>query len=786
MKKLNRTKRPNSGALQLNRGSRFAERGMIYTFDHPGNPSQGLAAYAPTLVGTPAYRQIGGLSGVQLGATADYVDLGTHAEFNPTTFTQLAIIRLESLPGIITISETLLSTSSSTGSGQFRVDGSGRLGLVHDNIIDISTATSAKTVQVGQIHVVAVSYDGTTANMAIDGVDVSNTSVARTVSTGRVGLGSKVGGSSAETSRAMQFFLYGYWGNRYMSKAELVELTRNPWQLFLNAPKYVFPEVPPNQQERVTASETQSAIVSAVASIAEAGSAVDSGGDAHRYWRLYCISNNGSTYTSISEIEMRGVANGADLCSGGTVTASGETGGAEQAAYAFDNNTSTQWAVATARGAWIQYDFGSGNPVNIAEYTVKHRPDCCGDQGMNAWRLEFSDDGATWGIADARSNQTWSLGETKTMTVPRITEVYRIESTANQSGAYTGISEIELRASIGGADQCTGGTAATRSFTNNSERADLAFDDSNSTQWVDDTSGTTWIQYMFPSAITLAQYGIRARSSSTEQTPKNWTLQKSTNRGLTWTAVDTQTNQTGWSASELRTFSVAMAHDAATAESATAVETVTGAVDTPAAQAESGSAVESSDSILVLGATTSDTGSAADTSSAVSSAVAAGSDAGSLTDSTTATSTTDATLSDSMSAVDGGSASVSAVGATAESVTATDAYGATTSKEADQQETLTIVDEIVGGTLLVATWADAMSATDLTGGSMAYVADQTEQASSADTQNAGLLATADTSDTLTAIDNPDGFRYGVIKKRNWSIPGAVRVIKWKKSLRDRR
>jgi hypothetical protein len=105
-----------------------------------------------------------------------------------------------------------------------------------------------------------------------------------------------------------------------------------------------------------------------------------------------------------------------------------------------------------------------------------------------------------------------------------------------------------------GTDQCSGGTA----LGNMTDSGGLAgaFDNSAATAAQKLSSTTGQIGYDFGSGVTKAirQYTMQHSSSlATTQAPKDWTFQYSSDNS-NWTTVDTQTNQTGWSASEKRTF----------------------------------------------------------------------------------------------------------------------------------------------------------------------------------------------------------------------------------------
>lgn len=132
---------------------------------------------------------------------------------------------------------------------------------------------------------------------------------------------------------------------------------------------------------------------------------------------------------------------------------------------------------------------------------------------------------------------------------------WRINITANNGGSgYLTIAEIEMRGSVGGSDLCTGGTA-TASV--NSGAASVLFDNSPSSFW--DTGGssqTGWVAYQFPSPVDIVEYTIRAQDNASylDESPKDWKMQYSDDGSSWYDSFSSVTNQTGWAASEIRTF----------------------------------------------------------------------------------------------------------------------------------------------------------------------------------------------------------------------------------------
>lgn len=134
---------------------------------------------------------------------------------------------------------------------------------------------------------------------------------------------------------------------------------------------------------------------------------------------------------------------------------------------------------------------------------------------------------------------------------------WRINISANNGNTYwLTLAEIEMRISLGGADQCSGGSASQSSYYTGYPGS-LCFDDNTDTSWNASYGVTTgWVEYQFASAKEIVQYTLTCKDTTNnypERMPKNWTLEYYDGGG--WVAVDTRTNETGWG-DETRTYDV--------------------------------------------------------------------------------------------------------------------------------------------------------------------------------------------------------------------------------------
>lgn len=99
---------------------------------------------------------------------------------------------------------------------------------------------------------------------------------------------------------------------------------------------------------------------------------------------------------------------------------------------------------------------------------------------------------------------------------------WRIRQTQAGVGSFANndwwveFSEIEMRATIGGADQCNGGTPSASSVLNNAPAYDASkpFDNITTTYWDPDPADaqavTSWIKYDFGSAKIVQEVGLKA------------------------------------------------------------------------------------------------------------------------------------------------------------------------------------------------------------------------------------------------------------------------------------
>lgn len=114
---------------------------------------------------------------------------------------------------------------------------------------------------------------------------------------------------------------------------------------------------------------------------------------------------------------------------------------------------------------------------------------------------------------------------------------WRISISANNGSAtYTGLSEVELRTTVGGADITSPSTAVTSStLYTSSYPSSNTVDNSTGTAWLA-TVGATWIMYDLVTPTVIAEIGMYPYTSALTSAPKDFVVQGS-NDGTTFTDV---------------------------------------------------------------------------------------------------------------------------------------------------------------------------------------------------------------------------------------------------------
>jgi len=135
-------------------------------------------------------------------------------------------------------------------------------------------------------------------------------------------------------------------------------------------------------------------------------------------------------------------------------------------------------------------------------------------------------------------------------------EYWRINVTANDGDVnFLAIAEMEMRATIGGADQAVGGTA-TASASDGSSPPGNAFDNNSTTRWSTPVGTLTgWLRYQFTSPVDVVEYTIQAHPTTPARSPRDFTLESSDD-GIVWSPEDLRSGETGWTNGEIRVYEV--------------------------------------------------------------------------------------------------------------------------------------------------------------------------------------------------------------------------------------
>lgn len=127
---------------------------------------------------------------------------------------------------------------------------------------------------------------------------------------------------------------------------------------------------------------------------------------------------------------------------------------------------------------------------------------------------------------------------------------WRVNITSSAFGGNTGFAEISMASSVGGSNQCSGGTATAIGH-DSSYEPDKALDSNASTSW-NYASSTGWWRYQFATAVQVLEVKITARLDAPTTSPTTWDLQYSDD-GTTFTTLKSFTAAT-WTTGATQTF----------------------------------------------------------------------------------------------------------------------------------------------------------------------------------------------------------------------------------------
>lgn len=237
------------------------------------------------------------------------------------------------------------------------------------------------------------------------------------------------------------------------------------------------------------------------------------------------------------------------------------------AAGAFDGqkNLDGRWLAVKADHMFVTYRFNTATKVT----TIKlYNPNANNEttRPPKAWTFEGSNDGDNWTVLDTRTGQTWSSGQVRSYSFQNDDAYvyYKFDCTElNGATDYLMLWEIEFWDVAPGevpVDLTSpSGTVTTTTAGDWVKPAKNAFDNGTAHNNDDRSihSGTTvdWI-YTFDTPTKVNAYSLYAPGTAPyfydKRMPKTWTFEAKNAEDATWTVLDTQSSETGWSALESR------------------------------------------------------------------------------------------------------------------------------------------------------------------------------------------------------------------------------------------
>jgi hypothetical protein len=295
----------------------------------------------------------------------------------------------------------------------------------------------------------------------------------------------------------------------------------------------------------------------------------------HRYWRINVTQNSGqASITAIGEIEFYSTVGGADITGSGTALSGGSGTDSTAPSNAFDNSPTSQWSRSSATNTWVGYDFGSA--VGISGFSLSVATGGDPLRAPQAFTLDWSDDGSAWTTATGGSFTCygWLIAQTRTFPEATLAAGYHrfwrlFCSTNNGGSSFTGIGDVEFRATAGGADQTvnlsSNGPTSTgkiigSNITTVGDEGWRAFDDSTASFWLGSGTTNVWVAFCGVSPFTVQEAMLQATSGSSltrmvKDGKIEWSDDGDKIGGGTWTTAGTFT-QIGWVANQSITVTV--------------------------------------------------------------------------------------------------------------------------------------------------------------------------------------------------------------------------------------
>lgn len=246
----------------------------------------------------------------------------------------------------------------------------------------------------------------------------------------------------------------------------------------------------------------------------------------------------------------------------GTSTGSGLIEGAYE--WAFDSDATT-YAAVTASTGWIEYQFSAAQ--DIVGVWLSSRPHATWCRQMPSQLIVEYYNGSSWvEVINQTSIPDWGYAEQRKFVATGYSASYtaaarkywRVRSTdTNIAGDYMACTELELRATSGGSDQCDSATITSSAEIGGYE-ASNAVDNNTSTFWT--TGGSEpisglghYLQAVFGSDTSVNQITYQVRPDTYREDPNNLFIDSSIN-GLGWIREWSHSSIGTWTAGETKTF----------------------------------------------------------------------------------------------------------------------------------------------------------------------------------------------------------------------------------------
>lgn len=278
------------------------------------------------------------------------------------------------------------------------------------------------------------------------------------------------------------------------------------------------------------------------------------GGGGHRYWRFQSTaSDGGGAILAMAGLQFLD-ATGTPLA--GTYSALGTTGGS--LADLTDGNLNTYWWYA-ALPAWVQIDLGAGNEAVVDAIRVQARNDGFSQQCALTGQLQYSDDGSTVTDVMAFDEAHWANGRSRI--IKRSPYIFRfVWDDPQGANTFTTLSELEIRASIGGADLTNpvsteidwGRVYGKRGASG--ETPDLAFNN-NTADYFGNAGNPDFTEWRFDSDPGVAEVALTARTTFQAQAPESFKILHSTDGGLNYTQIY-QSASLSWTSGETKALAI--------------------------------------------------------------------------------------------------------------------------------------------------------------------------------------------------------------------------------------